>query len=158
MNDGFYTVRGYQLLRQNKKALTPAMEDYLEMIYRHTKGKGYVRTNELAEKLHVRASSATKMVQRLGELGFIQYKKYGMIGVTDPGREVGEYLLMRHNMIEEFLHMIGVRENLLAETELIEHYISDNTLCHLRSISLFLASHPDILEKYRVFVAAGTGP
>ncbi|MBA1336275.1 MAG: hypothetical protein HPY66_2710 [Firmicutes bacterium] len=48
-NDGeFYTFRGYQLLKQNKKNLTASMEDYMEMIYRQCKEEGYVRINSLA--------------------------------------------------------------------------------------------------------------
>ena len=35
INNQFHTVRGYQLLEQNKSVLTSAMEDYLEMIYRN---------------------------------------------------------------------------------------------------------------------------
>jgi hypothetical protein len=41
----FHTVRGYQLLEQHRKILTPAMEDYLEMIYRNSLVKGYIRIN-----------------------------------------------------------------------------------------------------------------
>jgi len=33
-NSEFHTVRGYQLIEQEKKLLTSAMEDYLEMIFR----------------------------------------------------------------------------------------------------------------------------
>ena len=36
----FHTYRGYQKIKQEKTRLTPSMEDYLEMIYRHCKGRG----------------------------------------------------------------------------------------------------------------------
>jgi len=36
-NSEFHTVRGYQLIEQEKKLLTSAMEDYLEMIFRNIK-------------------------------------------------------------------------------------------------------------------------
>jgi len=62
-NSEFHTVRGYQLIEQEKKLLTSAMEDYLEMIFRNIKKEGYMRINTLAEMLNVRPSSATKMVQ-----------------------------------------------------------------------------------------------
>ena len=66
-NKGFHTVRGYQLLEQNKRLLTSAMEDYLEMICRNSLQDGYIRINKLAELLNVKASSASKMVQKLGD-------------------------------------------------------------------------------------------
>ncbi|HEX2938259.1 MAG TPA: DtxR family transcriptional regulator, partial [Ruminiclostridium sp.] len=45
----FHTVRGYQILEQHRKLLTPAMEDYLEMIYRHSLTESYMRVNTLAQ-------------------------------------------------------------------------------------------------------------
>ncbi len=154
MDNEFHTVRGYQLLHQNNKLLTSAMEDYLEMIFRNTGAEGYFRINELAEKLNVRASSATKMVQKLGELGFIKYKRYGIIELSESGKELGEYLLYRHKTIERFLDMIGINENLLVETELIEHNISANTLEHLEMLHKFFASSPELQRRFRLFMSA----
>ncbi len=154
MENEFHTVRGYQLLSQNSKLLTSAMEDYLEMIYRNTGEEGYFRINELAEKLNVRSSSATKMVQKLGELGFIKYKRYGIIELSEAGKELGAYLLYRHKTIEKFLDMIGINENLLVETELIEHNISANTLERLELLNKFFTSSPELHRRFRLFVSA----
>ena len=68
MKKNFHTVRGYQLLEQKKRTLTPAMEDYLEMIYRSSLKDGYIRISTLSALLNVRAPSATKMVQKLTAL------------------------------------------------------------------------------------------
>ena len=81
-NKKFHTVRGYQILDQNKKLLTSGMEDYLEMIYRNSLVDGYMRINTLSELLNVQASSTTKMVQKLTTLGLLDYKKYGIIFLT----------------------------------------------------------------------------
>jgi Mn-dependent DtxR family transcriptional regulator len=134
--------------------LTSAMEDYLEMIYRSTQGEDYFRIQELADKLNVRASSATKMVQKLGEIGLIKYKKYGIIELSEQGKELGAYLLSRHKIIESFLTNIGIDENLLVETELIEHYISSNTLEHLEMLNKFFTSNPELIRRYRLYVSA----
>lgn len=149
MSREFRTVRGYQLQRQDNKLLTSSMEDYLEMIYRNSREEGYLRINQLADLLNVRASSATKMVQKLGELGLVKYRKYGIIILTETGNKWGEYLLNRHNVIETFLSTIGITGNLLEETELIEHYISDNTLLHMELLSSFFNAHPELLKKFR---------
>ncbi len=152
MDSEFHTVRGYQLLQKNKMLLTPAMEDYLEMIYRNTKETGYLRMNDLAEKLNVRASSATKMMQRLGELRLIKYKKYGIIELSESGKELGEFLLHRHNTVEAFLRTIGIKDNILVETELIEHYISVNTLRHMEILNSFFSSHPDLSNRLESYI------
>lgn len=153
MDNEFHTVRGYQLLRQNNMLLTSAMEDYLEMIYRSTQGGNYFRIQELADKLNVRASSATKMVQKLGEIGLIKYKKYGIIELSESGEELGAYLLNRHKVIENFLKIIGINENLLVETELIEHYISSNTLEHLEIFNHYFDSDPELLGEFKLYVS-----
>lgn len=152
----FHTVRGYQLLEQNKKLLTSAMEDYLEMIYRSSLVEGYMRINTLSELLNVQAPSATKMVQKLSELGLLDYKKYGIIFLTENGKEIGKYLLQRHHIIEQFLKNLGVEESLLVETELIEHSITATTLHKLDTFNKFLDQNPEILQKFEQFVFSDT--
>lgn len=147
----FHTVRGYQLLEQNKKLLTSAMEDYLEMVYRNSLVEGYMRINTLSELLNVAAPSATKMVQKLTALGMLYYKKYGIIFLTENGKEIGKFLLQRHNIIEEFLRNIGVKEDILVETELIEHTISAATLQKIIIFNKFLGLNPDIHKELENF-------
>lgn len=153
MDEGskFHTVRGYQLLEQNKKLLTSAMEDYLEMIYRNSLIVDYMRINTLSELLNVAASSTTKMVQKLSALGLLDYKKYGIIFLTEDGKELGKFLLQRHNVIELFLKNLGVKEDILIETELIEHNISASTLQKMSNLNRFFEQNPDILKKYEQF-------
>jgi DtxR family transcriptional regulator, Mn-dependent transcriptional regulator len=150
-NKEFHTVRGYQLLEQNKGLLTSAMEDYLEMIFRNTLEEGYLRMNNLAQLLNVKASSASKMVQKLGELGLLKYEKYGVVILTETGKEIGRDLLNRHSIIEKFLKTIGISENLLVETELIEHNISLNTLNNIKILNDFFEKKPEILNEYEKF-------
>lgn len=147
----FYTVRGYQRLDQQDKQLTPAMEDYLEMIYRNSLTEGYMRINTLSELLNVAAPSATKMVQNLSLSGLVNYKRYGIILLTEKGREVGKYLLNRHNIIADFLNNLGVQEEALTDTELVEHDISDSTLESINILNSFFKQNPDLLKSYLKF-------
>jgi DtxR family Mn-dependent transcriptional regulator len=153
-NNKFYTVRGYQLLRKGKKLLTSAMEDYLEMIYRNIQENGYMRINALSELLNVKPSSATKMVQKLTELGFLDYKKYGIIVLTENGKKLGKFLLDRHNIIEKFLKSIGISDNFLKETELIEHNVSSSTLECINQLNMFFEMHPEIHKEFEKFKAS----
>ena len=147
----FHTVRGYQLLKQNKKYLTPAMEDYLEMIFRNSGEDGYMRMNKLAELLNVKASSASKMVQKLSGFGLVKYEKYGIIVLTEDGKEIGSFLLNRHSIIEKFLKSIGICEDLLVETELIEHIVSVQSLKSIEQLNRFLDMYPEILKAFDEF-------
>lgn len=148
-NDEFYTVRGYQLLNQGDKLLTSGMEDYLEMIFRATEEEGYMRINTLSDRLNVKPSSATNMVQKLAKLGLVDYHKYGIIFLTEEGKKYGKFLLERHNVIENFLKTIGITENLLAETELIEHNISVDTMQNIDRLNRFFEAHPEIYDSFR---------
>ncbi|CAM0496908.1 metal-dependent transcriptional regulator [Thermoanaerobacter kivui] len=147
--DKFYTVRGYQILSKKEKRLTPAMEDYVEMIYRESLKSSYIRVNVLSELLNVKAPSTTKMLQKLKELGLVEYKKYGIINLTEKGKEMGKFLLERHSIIETFLKNLGVKEELLVQTELIEHNISKDTLERIKLFNKFLSRNPDVVERFK---------
>ena len=147
----FHTVRGYQLLQQNKNILTSAMEDYLEMIYRNSQQEGFMRINTLSELLNVAAPSATKMVQKLSSLDLLIYRRYGIIVMTENGTEIGKFLLQRHNIIELFLKNLGVSSDVLLETELIEHSISASTLQKINIFNKFFEKNPQIVQKYNQF-------
>jgi DtxR family transcriptional regulator, Mn-dependent transcriptional regulator len=151
INNEFYTVRGYQLLEQNKNKLTPAMEDYLEMIYRNSLEDGYIRINLLAELLHVKAASTTRMVQKLGEMGLLNYKKYGIIILSEKGKKIGEYLLERHHIIENFLKMISCEDDLLEQTELMEHSISPLTVHKIDILINFFNNNKNIYDSYKEY-------
>lgn len=146
--DKFHTFRGYQIINKSIKELTSSLEDYLEMIYREYKEEGYARINQLAKKLNVQASSATKNVQKLAELGFVIYKKYGIVQLTQKGKKLGLFLLDRHNTMEKFLSNIGVKENLLRDTEMIEHNISNETLQNIIYFNNFLEKNSEIINKF----------
>ncbi|PKM52676.1 MAG: DtxR family transcriptional regulator [Firmicutes bacterium HGW-Firmicutes-7] len=147
----FHTVRGYKMLDIENKKLTSCLEDYLEMIYRTCIKEGYVRINQLADHLNVRPSSTTKVVQKLSELGLVDYQKYGIIQLTEEGTAIGAFLLERHEIIQEFLRNLGIKDNLLKDTELIEHDVSLSTMEGIYILNKFISENPDIKNKYEAF-------
>lgn len=147
----YRTVRGYELLKRDKNILSHSMEDYMEMIYRNALKDGYVRMNSLAQQLNVQVSSATKMVQRLAKLGLLNYQKYGFIHLTDKGKEVGSFLYHRHNIVLEFLKILGVKEEILTNTEMMEHGINFHVLRKIDLLNKFINHHPDIKARFETF-------
>jgi Mn-dependent DtxR family transcriptional regulator len=149
-NEDFYTFSGY--IRKDNGLLTASMEDYVEMIYRLSINKGFTRINDLANALNVQPPSVTKAVQKLAELNLANYEKYGVIILTEEGKIIGESLLKRHNMVEEFLRIIGVSNSLLEETEKIEHSVNEETFKCISNFVNFIKNNPEIrnaLETYR---------
>lgn len=152
MNNEFFTARGYEQKSYDEKLLTASMEDYLEMIYRYTlSGEEFIRVNKLADLLNVRDSSVSKMMQKLGALGLINYEKYGLVTLTDLGLQIGAFLLQRHLTIEKFLKLLTSSSDVLVETELIEHIISTSTVENLQLLVNFIEENPDIEVRFKDF-------
>lgn len=105
------------------------MEDYIEQIYNLIETKGYARVTDIAEALLVHPSSVTKMVQKLDKDNYVNYEKYRGFVLTDKGNKVGERLVFRHDLLEEFLEIIGVdEEKIYDDVEGIEHHLSWNAI------------------------------
>lgn len=128
----FFTQKGYEL--QNSEELSASMEDYLEMIYRLLKESPCVRIQSLSEQLHVKPSSASKMVASLKEKGYIEFEHYGYLTATKKGQETGDYLLYRHDVLHRFLCRLNQSENELEQVEKIEHYIDKRTVKNLEKL------------------------
>lgn len=111
------------------KMPTPSMEDYIEQIYNLIETKGYARVSDIAEALLVHPSSVTKMVQKLDKDNYLNYEKYRGFVLTDKGKKIGERLVFRHELLEQFLEIIGVdSENIYDDVEGIEHHLSWNSI------------------------------
>ena len=132
----FYTLKGYRL--QNGGDITEAMEDYLEMICRHIQENGYIRIHFLAEQLHVRPSSASKMVGKLRAMGLVEFEKYGLIIPTERGMAVGRYLLWRHDVLHRFFRLLNHSDCQLEQVEKVEHFMSRETMENLEKLTIRL--------------------
>lgn len=129
----FYTLKGYQLNENSQ--ITSSMEDYLEMICRILKKQDIVRIHELADMLHVRPSSASKMVSNLKYIGLVEFERYGYIKPTDKGEKLGEYLLYRHDVLNEFLCLVNDSNDETEQVEKIEHFLNEKTI---RNIEIYI--------------------
>ncbi|MFC0297358.1 transcriptional regulator MntR [Geobacillus jurassicus] len=108
---------------------TPSMEDYIEQIYILIEEKGYARVSDIAEALSVHPSSVTKMVQKLDKDEYLVYEKYRGLVLTPKGKKIGQRLVYRHELLEQFLRLIGVsEENIYRDVEGIEHHLSWNAI------------------------------
>lgn len=150
---GFRTFRGYQLVNQQEGQLTSAMEDYLEMAYRLYLRDHYTRVGKLSELLHVKPSSVSKMISKLAELGYLEYNRHEIILMTEKGKEIGAYLLYRHERLEQFLHLMG-NDDPLEETELIEHSLSPATLARLDTLLDFFSQDEEAAKRFDKFKRA----
>ncbi|MEK6454511.1 transcriptional regulator MntR [Caldifermentibacillus hisashii] len=127
---------------------TPSMEDYIEQIYLLIENKGYARVSDIAEALSVHPSSVTKMVQKLDRNEYLIYEKYRGLILTPKGKKTGKRLVYRHELLEQFLKMIGVaEENIYHDVEGIEHHLSWNAIDRIGDLVQYFEENPERLEE-----------
>ena len=107
------------------------MEDYIEMIYRNNNN---ITVKELANNLNVKASSVSKMANRLKKLDLIIFEKYSKIYLTKKGIKLGKCLLWRHNVLTNFFKKLNKSEYNLEQVEKIEHFIDLKTIININNL------------------------
>ena len=138
---GFRTPTGYR--RIDDADLTDTMEDYLEMIARISQEAEVVRIKDLAARLHVSPSSASRMADQLRERGYVSFSRYGYVTMTEQGRAYGAYLIFRHATVLAFLRALNQCDDVLEEAEKIEHALTVRTVENLgRATEELKKMHP----------------
>lgn len=127
---------------------TPSMEDYLERIYKLIDEKGYARVSDIAEGLEVHPSSVTKMIQKLDKDNYLVYEKYRGLILTPKGQKMGKRLVARHDLLEQFLTLIGVSEDTIyRDVEGIEHHLSWDSITCIETLIEYFHRDPKRREE-----------
>ncbi|MBM7097304.1 MULTISPECIES: transcriptional regulator MntR [Alteribacter] len=130
---------------------TPSMEDYLERIYLLIEEKGYARVSDIAESLEVHPSSVTKMVQKLDKKDYLIYEKYRGLVLTPKGKKIGKRLVYRHELLEEFMKIIGVDgETIYQDVEGIEHHLSWDAIDRIGDLVQYFDEEPKRVDDLRL--------
>jgi len=107
---------------------SPTIEDYLKTIYKlEDEGRPPVSTGDVARAMDVSAASASNMVKRLDDLGFLTYEAYEGATLTEHGRTVALEVLRHHRLLELYLkeEMGFSWDEIHEEAEILEHHISE---------------------------------
>lgn len=124
-------------------------EDYLERIHELIERKGYARVIDIAASLDVRQASVTSMVQKLGELGYLNYEKYRGLMLTNKGLAVAHRIRSRHEMLSGFFSLLGIDAKTQArDIEGIEHHLSSATVETLSGLTTFFEDNPEVLHRF----------
>ena len=111
------------------KRPSQAIENYAKAIYAlEQRGARAVTTNALAERLGVTPASASNMVKKLDELGFVTHIPYRGVKLTQSGRRVALEVLRHHRLLELYLsESLGVPwDRVHDEAEVLEHVLSED--------------------------------
>jgi DtxR family Mn-dependent transcriptional regulator len=104
-----------------------SQENYLTTIYRNLDDEGEIKPNLLASKLEISNAAVTDMLRKLSRDGFVDYKKYKRIRLTNEGKSYAKNMLRRHRIWEVFLNQtLGMSwDKVHDEAEKLEHSSSD---------------------------------
>ena len=103
-------------------------EMYLETIYVLSQKNPSVRAIDVGEYMGYSKPSVSRAMSILKKGGFVKTDDFGILSLTDAGREVAETMYERHTLLSAFLSSIGVSTDTATEDACkIEHYISAET-------------------------------
>jgi len=111
-------------------AMSAAEQDYLKHIYLQHEASGRATTNDLAQRLGVKASSVTAMLKHLADDPhgpYVRYRPYHGVELTERGLAVALEMLRHHRLIEQFLsELLDMPwDRVHAEAERLEHVLSE---------------------------------
>ena len=109
---------------------SPAVQDYLKAIYRveEDTGRSSVATSEVAAALGVTAASASGMLKKLLQLGFVDAGgRRGSVELSVDGRAAALEVIRHHRLLETYLvTKLGVPwDEVHHEAEILEHHLSE---------------------------------
>lgn len=83
--------------------VSPAIEEYLEQIYRLAQRHGVARTTQIAEKVGVELGTVTNTVDSLKKRRLVLHEPYKGVKLTESGRRIALTVLRRHRLAERLL-------------------------------------------------------
>ncbi len=142
--------RGHGKKRSEKKIA----EEYLEAIYEITEKRERVRPIDIAKTLNVAPSTVKKVLLRLSREGYIIYKPYSQLTLTEKGKNAINRLKRRHDALARFLTSLGM-DGIKAEIEAerIEHTLSEETTVLFEKLAEFLEKNPEAAESIKKYLA-----
>ncbi|MFW6434958.1 MAG: metal-dependent transcriptional regulator [Halovenus sp.] len=108
--------------------LSPEMEDYLKTIYEHQREtEGPVSTSAIAESMNVTPPTATSMMEKLQDRGFVEREKYKGVRLSEEGETIAIEVIRHHRLLETYLtEKLGFDwAEVHEEADRLEHHISE---------------------------------
>ncbi|AKG91681.1 iron {metal} dependent repressor, DtxR family [Geoglobus ahangari] len=112
------------------------VEEYLETIYDIQKSGKVAKTKDIAGKLNVKPSSVTEMLNKLSEMGYIEYQPYRGAVLTRKGLEVAERIKKNYKVFKRFFEdFLGVESEIADRLSCtLEHVADERVISRLCSI------------------------
>jgi len=105
-------------------ALSESAEMMIKNINELASNGKRVRTSDLSSKTELKPASVTEMIQRLGEIGLVDYEPYHGVYLTKQGQHVADVIDHRFSILQRFLtEILGVEKEEAADVACRMEYI-----------------------------------
>ena len=137
--------------------LSASLEDYLEAIFNLASESNIARSKDIAESLGVSRASVTGALRVLREKGLANYKPYGYVTLTEPGRAAAAEIARRHEILKSFfINVLGVEVDLAQRAACkAEHALGPGIIARLLRFVEFVgrtdAEGRDLADEFRKF-------
>jgi Mn-dependent DtxR family transcriptional regulator len=112
---------------------TESGEDYLACIFELLEKKGYARVADVAESLSVAEASASAMIKRLAQKGYLKHEKYRGFTLTETGHAMARDVHARRRILTAFLQSLDLPKSVIRrDVHGLEHHLSEETLERLK--------------------------
>lgn len=117
----------------NNTAITPSLEDYIEVIYSLGEARDPVRLTDISAALGLTKASVSRAVQTLKAEGLIEHERYGTLMLTQLGLSKAKEVAHRHTLFKRFLTEKLKLADEVAERDAcrMEHVVSPQTVIAL---------------------------
>ena len=107
-------------------ALSESAEMMIKNINELASNGKRVRTSDLSSKTELKPASVTEMIQRLGEIGLVDYEPYHGVYLTKQGQHVADVIDHRFSILQRFLtEILGVEKEEAADVACrMEHILT----------------------------------
>lgn len=129
----------------NGDFITPAMADYLKVIFDLEKKDGVARVKGIAASLDVENSSVTCMLKKLARYKLVKYRKYEYVVLTDAGFHIGTIMQNRYEVLFRFLTEILTidQKSAASEARKMMHLLAPDTVESLEDVMGYMKSCPN---------------
>lgn len=133
------------------KNLSQSQEDYLETIYTELQKKGVAKVTDIANILNVKKASVTGALNTLCEKGLVNYAPYSSITLTKDGEEAAKKILLRHEVMTNFLiNILDMNTEDSAENACrLEHVMSEEMFERIHSFSHFIQEYSKQNQEFK---------
>ncbi len=122
------------------------VEEYLETILDIQKEGKVAKTKEIADRLNIKPSSVTEMLNKLSEMGYVDYQPYKGATLTKKGYMVAERIKRNYLILSKFFKEFLEIEDEKKAHELsctLEHIVDDEVI---EKICVLISGKCDVCE------------